>query len=46
MQIVDVLSGSVPIKENKINIISFENKEKMRELIKYFIKLENGLEID
>jgi hypothetical protein len=41
MQIVDVLSGSVPIKENKINIISFENKEKMRELIKYFIKLEN-----
>lgn len=41
MQIVDVLSGSVPIKENKINIISFENKEKMRELIKYFIKLES-----
>ena len=41
MQIVDILSGSVPIKENKINIISFENKEKMRELIKYFIKLES-----
>ena len=41
MQIVDVLSGSVPIKENKINIISFENKEKIRELIKYFIKLES-----
>ena len=41
MQIVDVLSGSVPIKENKINIISFENKEKMRELIKYFVKLES-----
>ncbi len=41
MQIVDVLSGSVPIKENKINIISFKNKEKMRELIKYFIKLES-----
>ena len=41
MQIVDILSGAVPIKENKINIISFENKEKMRELIKYFIKLEN-----
>ena len=41
MQIVDILSGSVPIKENKINIISFENKEKMRELIKYFVKLES-----
>lgn len=41
MQIVDILSGAVPIKENKINIISFENKEKMRELIKYFIKLES-----
>jgi hypothetical protein len=41
MQIVDILSGTVPIKENKINIISFENKEKMRELIKYFIKLES-----
>ena len=41
MQIVDILSCSVPIKENKINIISFENKEKMRELIKYFIKLES-----
>lgn len=41
MHIVDILSGSIQIIENKINLLSFEDKDKIRQLIKYFVRLGN-----
>ncbi len=41
MHIVDILSGSIPIIESKVNLLSFEDKDKIRQLIKYFVRLGN-----